>query len=96
MRKVRIFLAVLVTGLFLVGIKFGIILGIFAGIISFVPFIGAFLGGGITLILGFFSMVCLLNCYLYHLQPQLLNHQLLHYILQTERLDQSLGSNPIV
>ena len=33
--------------------KFGILLGIFAGIISFVPFIGAFLGGGLTIILGF-------------------------------------------
>ena len=41
------------TGLFLIGIKFGIILGIFAGILSFIPFIGAFLGGGLTLILGF-------------------------------------------
>ena len=40
------------VGLFLVGIKFGIILGIFAGIISFIPFVGAFLGGGFTLILG--------------------------------------------
>ena len=40
-------------GLFLIGIKFGIILGIFAGILSFIPFIGAFLGGGLTLILGF-------------------------------------------
>ncbi len=40
-------------GLFLIGIKFGILLGVFAGILSFVPFIGAFLGGGLTLILGF-------------------------------------------
>ena len=40
-------------GLFLVGMKFGIILGIFAGVISFIPFVGAFLGGGFTLILGF-------------------------------------------
>ena len=39
--------------LFVVGMKFGILLGIFAGIISFVPFIGAFLGGGLTIILGF-------------------------------------------
>ena len=39
--------------LFLVGMKFGILLGIFAGIISFVPFIGSFLGGGLTIILGF-------------------------------------------
>ena len=42
-------------GLFLVDIKFGIILGIFAGIISFVPFVGAFLGGWLTMILGFFQ-----------------------------------------
>ena len=40
-------------GLYLVDIKFGIILGVFAGIISFVPFVGAFLGGGLTMILGF-------------------------------------------
>ena len=39
--------------LFVVGMKFGILLGIFAGIISFVPFIGSFLGGGLTIILGF-------------------------------------------
>ena len=51
-------------GLFLIGIKFGILLGIFAGILSFVPFIGSFLGGGLTLILGFaqfgFSMELLM------------------------------------
>ncbi len=40
-------------GLFLVGLKFGILLGIFAGIISFVPYLGSFIGGGVTLILGF-------------------------------------------
>ena len=40
-------------GLFLVGLKFGILLGIFAGIISFVPYLGSFVGGGLTLILGF-------------------------------------------
>lgn len=39
--------------LFLIGIKFGILLGIFAGLISFIPYVGAFLGGGFTLILGF-------------------------------------------
>ena len=40
-------------GLFLVGLKFGILLGIFAGLISFVPYLGSFIGGGLTLILGF-------------------------------------------
>ncbi len=39
--------------LFLLDIKFGILLGIFAGLISFIPYVGAFLGGGLTLILGF-------------------------------------------
>ncbi len=41
------------TGLFLIGLKFGILLGIFAGVISFVPYLGSFIGGGLTLILGF-------------------------------------------
>ena len=40
-------------GLFLVGLKFGILLGIFAGIISFIPYLGSFIGGGLALILGF-------------------------------------------
>ena len=40
-------------GLFLVGLKFGILLGIISGIISFVPYLGSFIGGGLTLILGF-------------------------------------------
>ena len=34
-------------GLFLVGLKFGILLGIFAGIISFIPYLGSFIGGGL-------------------------------------------------
>ena len=41
------------SGLLLVSLKFGILLGIFAGIISFVPYLGSFIGGGLTLILGF-------------------------------------------
>ena len=43
------------TVLFLIGIEFGILLGLFAGIISFIPYIGALLGGGLTLMLGFFQ-----------------------------------------
>lgn len=38
--------------LYLVDINFGILLGFFAGIISFIPYVGAILGGGFTLILG--------------------------------------------
>ena len=41
------------TGLFLVGLKFGILLGVFAGIISFVPYVGSVIGGALTIILGF-------------------------------------------
>ena len=41
------------TGLFLIGLKFGILLGLFAGIISFVPYVGSVLGGALTIILGF-------------------------------------------
>ena len=39
--------------LFSINIQFGILLGVFAGLISFIPYVGAFLGGGLTLILGF-------------------------------------------
>ena len=71
-------------GLFLVDIKFGIMLGIFAGIISFIPFVGAFLGGGLTMILGFsqfsfsFELLILLLIFIfgqllesYYLTPKL-------------------------
>ena len=39
--------------LYLIDINFGILLGLFAGLISFIPYVGAFLGGGLALILGF-------------------------------------------
>ncbi len=41
------------VGLFLLDLNFGILLGIFAGIISFVPYVGSFIGGGLTILLGF-------------------------------------------
>ena len=41
------------VGLLMVGLKFGFLLGICAGIISFVPYLGSFIGGGLALILGF-------------------------------------------
>ena len=40
-------------GLLMVGLKFGFLLGICAGIISFVPYLGTFIGGGLAIILGF-------------------------------------------
>ena len=51
------------VGLFLVGLKFGILLGVFAGIISFVPYVGAVIGGLLTIILGFLQ---------FSLSPQLI------------------------
>ena len=39
--------------LYLTDIHFGILLGLFAGIISFIPYVGAFLGGGLAVLLGF-------------------------------------------
>ena len=41
------------TTLFLMSLDFGIILGIFAGLISFIPYVGAFLGLIIAILLGF-------------------------------------------
>ena len=40
-------------GLLIVDLKFGLLLGTFAGIISFVPYLGSFIGGGLALVLGF-------------------------------------------
>ena len=73
--------------LFFVGIKFGVLLGLFSGIISFVPYVGAFLGGGLTLILGFaqfgisFELLFLLLIFMsgqlfesYYLTPKLVGN----------------------
>ena len=38
--------------LFILGLEAGLIVGVFAGLISFVPFVGAILGGGIASLLG--------------------------------------------
>ena len=38
--------------LYLIDINFGILLGLFAGLISFIPYVGAFFGGSLALILG--------------------------------------------
>jgi len=81
-------------GLFLVGMKFGIILGIFAGVISFIPFVGAFLGGGFTLILGFtqfgmsFELLTLLLIFVF---GQLFES----YYLTPKFVGDAIGLNPI-
>ena len=43
------------AGMALVGLNFGIVVGLFAGVISFVPYVGAALGGGIALALALFQ-----------------------------------------
>ena len=81
-------------GLFLVGLKFGILLGIFAGIISFVPYLGSFVGGGLTLILGFSQ---------FGISPQLIfitiififGQMLESYFLTPKLVGEAIKLNPI-
>ena len=43
------------VGLMVVGLNFAVAIGLFAGLISFIPFVGTFLGGGIALSLAVFQ-----------------------------------------
>ena len=60
--------------LFFISLEFGIILGIFVGLISFVPYIGAFLGLMIAICLGLiqfgldFYLLSILLIFLYNLK----------------------------
>ena len=80
--------------LLLVGIKFGILLGIFSGLISFIPYVGAFLGGGLTLVLGFFqfgmSIEILILLFIF-LSGQLLES----YYLTPKFVGNAINLNPI-
>ena len=80
--------------LLLVGIKFGILLGIFSGLISFIPYVGAFLGGGLTLVLGFFQFgmsIEMLILLLIFLSGQLLES----YYLTPKFVGNAINLNPI-
>ena len=80
--------------LLLVGIKFGILLGIFSGIISFIPYVGAFLGGGLTLVLGFFQFgmsIEMLILLLIFVSGQLLES----YYLTPKFVGNAINLNPI-
>lgn len=82
------------TGLFIIGIEFGILLGLFAGMISFVPYVGSILGGGLTLILGFFQFG--LSIELFFLLGIFLSGQLLEsYYLTPKFVGNAIGLNPI-
>lgn len=43
--------------LFFLGLEGGLIIGIFAGLISFIPLIGAIIGGGLAVLLGIFQFI---------------------------------------
>ena len=80
--------------LLLVGIKFGILLGIFSGLISFIPYVGAFLGGGLTLVLAFFQFgisIEMLILLLIFLSGQLLES----YYLTPKFVGNAINLNPI-
>ena len=81
------------TLLFL-GIEFGILLGLFAGMISFIPYVGALLGGGLTLTLGFFQFGFSIE--LLYLSIVFLFGQVLEsYYLTPKLVGNAIGLNPI-
>ena len=80
--------------LFFLGIEFGILLGLFAGVISFIPYVGAVLGGGLTLILGFFQLGFSLE--LFYLSLVFLFGQVVEsYYLTPKLVGEAIGLNPI-
>ena len=80
--------------LFFLGIEFGILLGLFAGMISFIPYIGVLLGGGLTLILGFFQFG--FSFELLYLSLVFLFGQVLEsYYLTPKFVGDAIGLNPI-
>ena len=80
--------------LFFLGIEFGILLGLFAGMISFIPYIGMLLGGGLTLILGFFQFG--FSFELLYLSLVFLFGQVLEsYYLTPKFVGNAIGLNPI-
>ena len=80
--------------LFFLGIEFGILLGLFAGMISFIPYVGVLLGGGLTLMLGFFQFGFSLD--LFYLSLIFLFGQVLEsYYLTPKFVGDAIGLNPI-
>ena len=80
--------------LFFLGIEFGILLGLFAGMISFIPYIGVLLGGSLTLILGFFQFG--FSFELLYLSLVFLFGQVLEsYYLTPKFVGDAIGLNPI-
>ena len=81
-------------GLFLVGLKFGILLGVFAGIISFVPYVGSVIGGALTIILGFLQFGISLQLII--ISSIFIFGQLLEsYFLTPKLVGEAINLNPI-
>ena len=80
--------------LFFLGIEFGILLGLFAGMISFIPYVGAVLGGGLTLTLGFFQFGFSIELF-YLLLVFLLGQVIESYYLTPKLVGDAIGLNPI-
>ena len=81
-------------GLFLAGLKFGILLGIFAGIISFIPYLGSFIGGGLALILGFSQFG--ISPHLFFITILFISGQLFEsYFLTPKLVGEAIKLNPI-
>ena len=81
-------------GLFIVGLKFGILLGIFAGIISFIPYLGSIIGGGFTIILGLLQFG--ISPQLFFVTTIFIFGQLLEsYFLTPKLVGEAIKLNPI-
>jgi predicted PurR-regulated permease PerM len=80
--------------LFFLGLEFGILLGLFAGMISFIPYVGAILGGGLTIMLGFFQFG--FSSELFYLFLLFLFGQAFEsYYLTPKFVGDAIGLNPI-
>ena len=80
--------------LFFLDVESGILLGMFAGMISFIPYVGAVLGGGLTLILGFFQFGFSLE--LFYLSLVFVFGQVFEsYYLTPKLVGDAIGLNPI-
>ena len=80
--------------LFFLGLEFGILLGLFAGMTSFIPYVGAILGGGLALILGFFQFG--FSSDLFYLFLIFIFGQVFEsYYLTPKLVGEAIGLNPI-
>lgn len=78
------------TGLFLVGLDFWLLIGVTAGMLSFVPYVGVIVGFGLSVGLAFYQFDSLLPVFVTYLVFQL--GQLLEgYVLQPKLVGENIG-----